>query len=161
MSWEIALIVSSVVSAGATVAKGVTTSNALVKKAGIERSQAVQNADLAALSAVQDERARRQEFAIWDSKGLAESFYDGPSWTAIRGEGEENLDADVASLQMKGRIQHNRWLATAESKKIEAKAAAQSKWFSVVDAGGQLFKGAYMADQYKPGDKSLLERMVS
>tara|TARA_B100000745_G_scaffold242953_1_gene165272 strand:+ start:2433 stop:2921 length:489 start_codon:yes stop_codon:yes gene_type:complete len=156
MSWEIALIVSSVVSAGAQVAQGISESQAGVRKAKIARGQALQNADLARLSAITDERRRREEFAIWDNYELANSFYDGPSWMAKREFGSEELETDTELLQLRGRTEQSRWLATAEAKKVEAKAAEQSKWFSIIGAGGTVFKGAYMAEHYKPSENGLL-----
>ncbi len=159
MSWEIALIVSSVVSAGAQVAKGVSDANATILKANIEKGQALENADLAKLSAVTDEIRTRKAFDIWENSELANSFYEGPSWLAKRDFAEEEMESDVAMLQVKGNLQSQRWKTTAQAKSIEAKSAQQSKWFSVIGAGGTVFKGAYMADHYSPEKGGNLMRM--
>jgi hypothetical protein len=159
MSWEIALIVSSVVSAGAQVAKGISEADATILKANIEKGQALENADLAKLSAVTDEIRTRKAFDIWENAELANSFYEGPSWLAKRDFAEEEMDRDVGMLQVKGRLQSDRWITTARAKGIEAKSAQQSKWFSVVSAGGEVFKGAYMADHYSPSKGGNLMKM--
>jgi len=159
MSWEIALIASSAASAGAQVVRGITEARAGQLRADIERGQALQNADLATLEALSDERERRQDFAIWDAEFLSSQYYDGPSFLAKRRDAEETMETDVAMLAQTGKIKSQRFLTTAESKSIERKQLGAGKWFSMVDAGTTLFKGVYEAEHYGPKKSGGLKRI--
>ena len=58
MSWELALIASSVASAGMQVAKSVTEANTVMLIADQKKADALQDAELSKLKAIQDERKR-------------------------------------------------------------------------------------------------------
>ena len=158
MSWELALIASSVASAGMEVAKSVTEANTGMLIADQKKADALQDAELSKLKAIQDERKRREEFAIWDSEFLASQYYDGASFDAITGDAYEALDLDVSNIRLKGRIQSNNFLATAENYEIEKQNLKTGKWLGVGQAGMTLFEGVHAAETYNPKKTGGLKR---
>ena len=159
MTWEIALIVSSVVSAGTQAVKSVTEAHAGQLRAAIERGEARENADLATLEALTDEKKRREDFAIWDAEFLASQFYDGPSFLAKREDAIDTLDTELAMIQKTSSIKAKRFLTTANAKSVERKQLGVGKWLGVVDAGTTLFKGVYEAKHYKPGKEGIIDKV--
>jgi hypothetical protein len=153
MTWSLALIVSSVVSAGVEAAQAVTEANTGILIADQKQAAAEENARLSELKAVQDEIRRREDFAIWDNQLLANSYYDGPSFDAGRADAFDALFSDIENIRLQGRLESKSFLSQADTYEIEKDNLNTGKWLGVASASGTLFRGVYAAETHIPKKK--------
>ena len=150
MSWEIALVVSSVLAAGAQYQAGKQQAKAGERRAELEAKQHKTNADLASLQALQQENDRISEWQMLDAANNASIDYDpysSASSGALTADNEKNLERDIDNIQLMGMINQNRSLLSAESASIEASGFRSAGRYAWVKPLGTLTQGAYQASK--------------
>ena len=148
MSWEIALVVSSVLSAAGQYVAGRSAAKAGAQRAELEAKQYKTNADLASLQALQQENDRVNDWAMLEATNNAGFDYDpysSGSAGALTANNEKNLVRDIDNIQLMGKINENRQAVSAQVSLIEASSFRTAGRFAWVKPLGTLTTGAYRA----------------
>jgi|19_taG_2_1085344.scaffolds.fasta_scaffold00405_9 hypothetical protein len=148
MSWELILVASSVLSAGAQYISGKQQAAAGEARANIEAKQHKTNSDLAKLQAMEQETDRRLEFAALEATNNASVNYDpftSASYAALGDANASTLDRDIGKIQLMGRINAERHQQSMESSLFEAGSFRQAGRMAWLAPTATLLKGGYEA----------------
>ena len=148
MSWELAVMAASVASAGAQYMSASAESKAGIQASRLKAEQASKNKSLTQIRTLQEEKDRRKNFAMLEAVNSNSVNYDpfsSPSFFAQKKEGLDNLNADVASIQLMGRIQAENYESEKQSANIEGdmfRSMGRTAWLK---PAGTLLMGANKA----------------
>ncbi len=141
MSWEIAVIASSVLTATSQVVGGFVQGEAARKTAELKAKTARRDKQMAQITAIEQEIDRLEEFAMWDATIKAQTSYTEPSILALRKKGTSDLEKDLEIIQTKAKTISQRFDDNIALANHEYNVAGSAKWLSGFKGGATLIGG--------------------
>ncbi len=150
MSWQIAVAVGSIASAGAQYIAASSQAKAGAKTARIQQETHLRNAELIELQSRQSEVNRFFEYEVQMAKNWNDINYDplsSKSFEAIEKNSKDNLQRDLGNISLMGNINKQNELASAKMQGIAKEKYAQMGRFAWLQPAGTILQGGYKAYQ--------------
>ena len=141
MSWETAVIMSSVLTASTQVVGGYLQGQAEAEIAELEKQQAKENKALAEIEAIDQEVARLRDFQIWDATIKAQTAYTEPSILALRKDATKVLDEDIKTIQTRAKTISGRFDTNIELANITSSKSRVGQFLSIGKGGATMVRG--------------------